>query len=93
MRDLKDSGENVVDYREFLQDETSFTRVLRVLRDYGLAFVTGVPKEEQSVELLGERIGPLRHTFYGRTWDVKDKPQAENVAYTAGDLELHMDLL
>jgi alpha-ketoglutarate-dependent taurine dioxygenase len=39
------------------------------------------------------RIGNLRDTFYGRTWDVKSVPEAKNVAYTAQYLGLHMDLL
>lgn len=63
------------------------------LQDYGLVLIDGVPELETSVERIGERIGPLRDTFYGRTWDVKDKPNAENVAYTSKHLGLHMDLL
>lgn len=93
MDDLKSMNLNVADYGAFLSDEVVLERMLIHLRDYGLGFFTGVPSTEIAVEKLGERIGPLKHTFYGRTWDVKDKPRAENVAYTSGDLELHMDLL
>jgi hypothetical protein len=59
----------------------------------GLVFVYDVPQDEKSVERLGEQIGSLQETFYGRTWDVISKPQAENVAYTNKFLGLHQDLL
>uniref|UniRef100_L2FN13 Gamma-butyrobetaine hydroxylase n=1 Tax=Colletotrichum fructicola (strain Nara gc5) TaxID=1213859 RepID=L2FN13_COLFN len=37
---------------------------------------------------------PAEHeTFYGRTWDVISKPDAENVAYTSSYLGLHSDML
>ena len=66
---------------------------MNALDTFGLAFITDTPRQEDSVERLGQSIGPLRHTFYERMWDVKDKPQAENIAYTATELGLHMDLL
>lgn len=82
-----------VDFERYMEDESAFQEALFLLRIFGLLFVKNVPSDEAAVERIGERIGPLRHTFYGRTWDVKDKPRAENVAYTSGHLGLHMDLL
>ena len=83
-------------------DETLFT-VLEALRVYGLAFLRGVPdsasKENRqpteaiTVECIAERIGSLRNSFYGRSWDVRSVPGATNVAYTHQYLGLHMDLL
>lgn len=87
------SGGNVVSFHDIASKEAAFVKLLKSIRDYGLAFVTDVPRSEQSIEQLAELIGPLRHTFYGRTWDVKEVKKAQNVAYTAVDLELHMDLL
>lgn len=60
---------------------------------HGLLLVREVPHYENAVEDMALRIGNLRDTFYGRTWDVKSVPQAKNVAYTAQYLGLHMDLL
>lgn len=82
-----------VNYEHYMRVDDAFREVLTQLKEYGLVVITNVPEDEKSVERIGERIGPLRHTFYGRTWDVKDKPKAENVAYTSGYLGLHMDLL
>lgn len=81
------------DFYNFLCDPESFERVMRQLCAYGIVFFKNVPEDERAVEQLGERIGPLRDTFYGRTWDVKDVPGSRNVAYTSHDLGLHQDLL
>ena len=86
-------GQLSTSYDQYLDTESGFSKTLKNLEQFGLAFITQVPRQEKAIELIGERIGPLRHTFYGRTWDVKDKPNAENVAYTATELGLHMDLL
>lgn len=80
-------------YEDYLHSDVDFARIIRTLEQVGLAFIDDVPRREDAVEQIGQRIGPLRHTFYGRTWDVKDKPNAENVAYTATELGLHMDLM
>jgi len=66
---------------------------LKQLQLYGLVFLRNVPDSEKAIEDIGGRIGPLKNTFYGLTWDVKSVPQAKNVAYTHQYLGLHMDLL
>lgn len=82
-----------VDYNEYMsQDETLFDALTHLNR-YGLLFIKNVPESEESVVDLAGRIGTLKDTFYGRTWDVRSKPKAENIAYTPQFLGLHMDLL
>lgn len=44
------------------------------------------------VETIGERIGYIKRTFYGNSWNVISIPDAKNVAYTSVYLPLHMDL-
>ncbi|KAK5242008.1 hypothetical protein LTR16_008840, partial [Cryomyces antarcticus] len=56
-------------------------------------FLRNVPDSEVEVERIAGRIGNLRDTFYGRTWDVKSVVNAKNIAYTHQYLGLHMDLL
>ncbi|KAH8803231.1 hypothetical protein F5884DRAFT_756520 [Xylogone sp. PMI_703] len=81
-----------VDYHDYLtNDETLYTALFQ-LRSHGLLLVRGVPESEKAVEEITGRIGTLRDTFYGRTWDVKSVPKAKNVAYTSQFLGLHMDL-
>ncbi|KAI9781235.1 MAG: hypothetical protein M1835_004339 [Candelina submexicana] len=82
-----------VNYKAYMGRDSDFLEALEHLSAYGLVFLEGVPDSEQSVEKIGTRIGCLRDTFYGRTWDVKSVPNAKNVAYTHQYLGLHMDLL
>lgn len=81
--------------------ETRLFRVLEALYQWGIVIIRGVPKGDDvsgstftsSVEKIAKSIGPIRDSFYGRTWDVKSVPEARNVAYTSKYLGLHMDLL
>ena len=82
-----------VDYEAYMTREESVLEALQQLSRYGLVFLHNVPAAESSVAEIGERIGPLRDSFYGRTWDVRSVPAAKNVAYTAQHLGHHMDLL
>jgi len=82
-----------LDYEHYLSSDYQLWVLLRELQSYGLVFLRGVPNSQNAVELIAKRIGNLRDTFYGRTWDVKSVPQAKNVAYTNVFLGFHMDLL
>lgn len=82
-----------VQYSDWMRGGPAFSDALQTLAAYGLVVVKNVPEAESSVQGVGERIGPLMDTFYGRTWDVVSKPDAENVAYTSEFLPLHQDLL
>lgn len=72
-------------------------RTLVNMRKFGISFITDFPDHQTSSESLvkkvAERIGPIRRTFYGETFDVVNKPDAENIAYTNVALPLHQDLL
>ena len=82
-----------VDYATYLVSDASVLAVLERLKAYGLVLLRGLPPSENAVELVASRIGGLKETFYGRTWDVRSVPQAKNVAYTNSYLGFHMDLL
>lgn len=82
-----------IDYEAYMQDDMVLYKALHLLHTHGLLFVSNVPESERSVSTIGERIGPIKNTFYGYTWDVRSVPEAKNVAYTSQDLGFHMDLL
>lgn len=82
-----------VDFEEYMHDEKRLLQALNFLQAFGILLVRGVPETENAIEHLTSRIGRIRDTFYGRTWDVKSVPNAKNVAYTQQHLGLHMDLL
>ncbi|PKS07237.1 hypothetical protein jhhlp_005839 [Lomentospora prolificans] len=82
-----------IDYEEYMNTEEGLWKVLFDLEAYGLVFLKNIPRDESSVSTLGLRMANLQETFYGRTWDVISKPNAENVAYTNSYLGLHEDML
>ncbi|XP_041795505.1 gamma-butyrobetaine dioxygenase [Chelmon rostratus] len=79
------------DYHEVLHDDKAALAWLVALRRVGIVNLKGAPAEQGQVARLAERIGYLRLTFYGHTWQVQDKYMANNVAYTSGRLSLHTD--
>lgn len=83
-----------IPYSEWIKgDGEVFWRGFLDLARLGLVFVKDVPDSEEAVEEMARAVGHAQTTFYGKTWDVVSKPQAENVAYTNVYLCLHQDLL
>lgn len=82
-----------IDYADWMGRDEVLLDALSHLDKYGLLFLRNVPESEESVVDIAGRIGTLKDTFYGRTWDVRSKQKAENIAYTPQFLGLHMDLL
>lgn len=93
----KEMSEKVkfIEYERYMHDDGALYEVLLELHRYGLVFLEGCPTENNGAGLadIAERIAHIKHTFYGRLWDVKSIPDAKNIAYTSLDLGLHMDLL
>jgi len=86
-------GRVIRPYSDWMAGGEAFFDMLADLEQYGIVILDGVPGTDTAVEDIGGMIGPLETTFYGRTWTVESKPQAENVAYTNEFLGLHQDLL
>eukprot|EP00752_Nemacystus_decipiens_P000505 g505.t1 len=66
--------------------------MLTDLRERGLAIVRGVPPQDGEVERVARRIAFLRETNFGVGFQVENKPDPNNVAYTALELKAHTDL-
>uniref|UniRef100_A0A3Q3W2Y9 Uncharacterized protein n=1 Tax=Mola mola TaxID=94237 RepID=A0A3Q3W2Y9_MOLML len=79
------------DFEEVLRDDKAALDWLLALRRVGIVYLKGAPTERGQVARLAERIGYLRLTFYGHTWQVQDKHMANNVAYTSEMLNVHTD--
>ncbi|KAI9653434.1 MAG: hypothetical protein M1829_001294 [Trizodia sp. TS-e1964] len=90
---IMESNNLQMDFDDYMQSESILHKLMKHLRDYGLVFLKNVPESRNSVENIGLRIGTLKDTFYGRSWNVHNLPNAKNVAYTNKSLGLHMDLL
>jgi gamma-butyrobetaine dioxygenase len=86
-----------IPHNDFMSSPTTLFHALQSLSTHGLIFLTSVPDSTAtdsaaSLSAIVNRIGPLRNSFYGITWDVRSVAQATNVAYTHQFLGLHMDL-
>ncbi|KAM0328637.1 hypothetical protein ACHAQA_005049 [Verticillium albo-atrum] len=82
-----------IDFSQWVLGGNMFAAAVLELHMSGLVIIKNVPKKHSSVKRLAMQFGGLKETFYGNTWDVISKPQAENVAYTSEYLGLHSDML
>ncbi|XP_060621951.2 gamma-butyrobetaine dioxygenase isoform X2 [Anolis sagrei] len=78
-------------FEEVLHSDTSAYKWLTTLKKMGIVLLTGAASRQGELLKLGQRIGFLRLTFYGPTWQVQDKADANNVAYTTEKLSFHTD--
>lgn len=82
-----------VDFNDYANKDDALHATLEQIGCWGIVFLENVPDSEKAIEEITGRIGLLKETFYGRTWDVKSIPQAKNIAYTHQYLGLHQDLM
>ena len=81
-------------YDAVLADDRAALAWLDVLWSRGVSVLRGGPAGRAgAVQAIAERLGTaLRATNYGGTFEVQDKPQPNNQAYTTAALPLHTDL-
>lgn len=75
-----------------LEDDRLLEAWLRALAAYGIARLRKVAAEPGMVARVGERVGPVRETNFGRVFDVRVKGGPGSNAYTALALSPHTDL-
>ncbi|KAL1964825.1 hypothetical protein VTN77DRAFT_6327 [Rasamsonia byssochlamydoides] len=92
-REIMEKLQHWITYEDYMNDDAKFALAMRILARQGLIFVKDIPDSRDMVERIATRMGPLRNTFYGLTWDVRTVPEAKNVAYTNQFLGFHMDLM
>lgn len=78
------------DYKMFVRSSTALYSALINLQKFGLIFLCNVPSQPDAINHISNRIGLIRNTIYGSTWDVRSVPSAKNVAYTSSPLGFHM---
>ena len=59
---------------------------------FGISIIEGLANSSQAGMDVAQRIGFLRETNFGRTFEVQSKPNPNNLAYTSVALPLHTDL-
>jgi gamma-butyrobetaine dioxygenase len=76
---------------EVSRDPDLERRWLEGLLDTGFALLRNVPVKPGMVAEVGDHIGFVRTTNYGRIFDVISKPDPNNLAYTGMALGVHTD--
>lgn len=79
-----------VDYADYMSSSSVLLSSLHHLFRFGLLFIHSIPFDTDAVSHIARRIGPVKETLYGSTWDVRSVPSAKNVAYTSSHLGFHM---
>jgi gamma-butyrobetaine dioxygenase len=82
-----------VDYDAVLADDDELYRFLEDFLAYGLAFVTGAPRDRNALVALANRIGTLEPSHLGETFEILVRPDPEHIGGTADAIPLHIDLV
>ncbi len=75
-----------------MEDDTALGKFLKEAKRTGLAIVDHLPNDPEAGIAVAQRIGFLRETNFGVTFEVMSKPDPNNLAYTSHALPLHTDL-
>lgn len=90
--ELGDHGVPRKDASTLMSSNDALAEWLEQTKRYGLSIVTGLSDDPEAGETVARRIGHLRETNFGVTFEVMSKPDPINLAYTSDALPLHTDL-
>ncbi len=91
-RDLGAGGIPRAAAPELLKSDAVLADWLVATKRYGLSIVEGLADDAEAGIAVARRVGHLRETNFGVTFEVVSKPDPNNLAYTAEALPLHTDL-
>ncbi|THH36129.1 gamma-butyrobetaine,2-oxoglutarate dioxygenase [Aliishimia ponticola] len=89
-----DKGTNLtrVPQNAVLTDPDARAQLTRALIEDGIAIVTGMDADNDSLPRLVNAVGPITPSAEGLFFDVRVEIEPTNLAFTAGPLEMHTDL-
>jgi gamma-butyrobetaine dioxygenase len=80
-------------YNDVLKDDQARDEWLKIMYKYGVSFVKNVPCQNHELLKVAERMGPVKDTVYGLTFDVVSKATPDaHLAYTGRGLHHHTDM-
>jgi gamma-butyrobetaine dioxygenase len=79
------------DWSAVRDEPKAFRDALADFLAFGTIVVTGAGSEPDTVLVVGERFGNVRDTNWGRVFDVRSVPKANDLAYTTFALGPHTD--
>jgi gamma-butyrobetaine dioxygenase len=81
-----------VDYASYMQTDGGLRAWIEAVQAQGIVLLRGVPPVPGALRAVARRIGAVRPTNFGESYDVVSMPNPNASAYTAMGLELHTDL-
>ncbi|MEM1427875.1 MAG: TauD/TfdA family dioxygenase [Pseudomonadota bacterium] len=78
--------------RDVLNEAAARARLTRALIEDGIAIVTDMAEDVNSLPRLVSAIGPITPSAEGQFFDVRVEIEPTNLAFTSGPLEMHTDL-
>lgn len=75
-----------------MENDLALANWMRDTKRFGLSIVEGLDDDPEAGMAVARRIAFLRETNFGKTFQVKSKPNPNNLAYTSDALPLHTDL-
>ena len=79
------------DWPALVDDNSVELAALERFEAHGFLLLRRVPRESGAVAMVGDRLGHVRVTNYGRHFDVMSKPDPNNLADTSLGLGVHTD--
>ena len=84
-----------VPYDEVLHTDAALLKLLRLVRQFGVAIVGDTPVDNLASQRVVERVGPIRHTMYGGFWETRVLPSEDSShidsAFSTCALPAHTD--
>lgn len=80
------------DWQSLMDNEEHFFKWLSNMDEMGWSVVSGVPNEDGACIKFGQKIGVIRSSNFGFSFDVRSKPNPNSNAYTSYYLPLHTDM-
>jgi [2-(trimethylamino)ethyl]phosphonate dioxygenase len=81
----------VASWPEVESDPVALGDWLFMVRRYGFAILTDIPTASGELCRVAERFGYVRHTNYGRWFEVRSEVNPSNLAFTNAGLQPHTD--
>jgi len=81
-----------IDYADYIATGEGLRDWIEAVQRHGIVLLRGVPTEPGQLLEVTRRVGPVRTSNFGDSYDVVSMPNPNASAYTSLGLELHTDL-
>jgi len=85
-------ADHSVEFETVMNTDAGMLEFLEHLDDVGTAIVKNLPDTSDAVLNLASQISFVEESHFGRSFEVENKPDPENLAYTSHSLPPHNDL-